>query len=97
MREGLRINNTLKVFVKVKERITLFYICLKSQIIYICMYIHVYMYIHSYMCIYNLNRFERIMFTNRTIDYQKKKFSTRQEKSRFELLVRGVKETFQTM
>lgn len=36
------------------------------------MYIHVYMYIHSYMCIYNLNRFERIMFTNRTIDYQKK-------------------------
>lgn len=57
---------------------------------------YVYMYIHSYMCIYNLDRFERTMFTNRTIDYQKN-FSTRQEKSLFELLVRGVKETPQTM
>lgn len=74
MREEGRINNTLKVFVKVKERITLFYICLKSQIIYIytCMYMYVYMYMHSYMCMYNLDRFERTMFTNRTIDYQKK-------------------------
>lgn len=46
MREGGRINNTLKVFVKVKERITLFYICLKSQIIYVSIFVYIRLYMH---------------------------------------------------